>query len=370
MDGNGRWAASKNLPREAGHRRGVANIPRVVRALAERGVSVATLYAFSTENWRRPTAEVEALMSILAEEIQPQTDEMHRSGVRIVHLGDTTPLDTALQYAIAQAELITKDNDRFTLNVAFNYGGRDEILHAVRRIIEEGVDPDEIDESVFGRYLYTDGCPDPDLIIRTGGEQRLSNFLIGRPHTVSTITLRCCGPTWANRNWMRLWMLTANAAGGLALSMNSIPATRSEPLLLHRVLTAMVAVPIILAAIWSGPPWITALAVAAAVVGVWEAYRMYPLALAEHGADSSQGLPTALGAVWSAALVLAGELAAAPLDFAKAMLAICVAGCIVAGLWMIAAWRGKRPLPAGSVVMPDSGVRGRCIGRGRRVERD
>ena len=117
-------------------------------------------------------------------------------------------------------------------------------------------------------------------------------------------------------------------------------------MLLHRVLTAMVAVPIILAAIWSGPPWITALAVAAAVVGVWEAYRMYPLALAEHGADSSQGLPTALGAVWSASLVLAGELAAAPLDFAKAMLAICVAGCIVAGLWMIAAWRGKRPLPA------------------------
>ena len=178
MDGNGRWAARKNLPREAGHRRGVANIQRVVRALAERGVSVVTVYAFSTENWRRPTAEVDALMSILAEEIEPQTEDMHHAGVRIVHLGDTTPLDSALQEAIAQAERITQDNDRFTLNVAFNYGGRDEILQAVRRIIEEGVDPSEIDETSFGRYLYTNGCPDPDLIIRTGGEQRLSNFLI------------------------------------------------------------------------------------------------------------------------------------------------------------------------------------------------
>ena len=117
-------------------------------------------------------------------------------------------------------------------------------------------------------------------------------------------------------------------------------------MLLHRVLTALVAVPFILAAIWAGPPWITALAVAAAVVGVWEGYRLYSLATAESGEASAQGLPTALGAVWSAALVLAGELAIAPWDFAKAVLAICVAGCIVAGLWMIAAWRGKRPVSA------------------------
>ena len=130
--------------------------------------------------------------------------------------------------------------------------------------------------------------------------------------------------------------------------MNRIPATRSEPLLLHRVLTALVAVPIILAAIWSGPPWITALAVAAAVVGVWEGYRLYPLAAADNGPVGAQGLPTALGGVWSAALVLAGELAVAPLDFAKAVVAICIAGCIVAGLWMIAAWRGERPVAAGA----------------------
>ncbi len=178
MDGNGRWAAQRELPREAGHRRGVANIQRIVRALAERGIGVVTLYAFSTENWRRPTAEVEALMSILAEEIEPQTEEFHAAGVRLVHLGDSASLDPALQDAIANAEAITKDNDRFVLNVAFNYGGRDEILHAVRRIIADGVAPEDLDETVFGRYLYTDGCPDPDLIIRTGGEQRLSNFLL------------------------------------------------------------------------------------------------------------------------------------------------------------------------------------------------
>lgn len=178
MDGNGRWAAQRQLPREAGHRRGVANIQRVVRALAERGVAVATLYAFSTENWRRPTTEVDALMSILAEEIEPQTRELGRAGVRLVHLGDRNALDAALQDAIAQAEQATRANDRFTLNVAFNYGGRDEILHAVRGIVADGVAPGDVDEAMFSRYLYTADCPDPDLIIRTGGEQRLSNFLI------------------------------------------------------------------------------------------------------------------------------------------------------------------------------------------------
>lgn len=115
-------------------------------------------------------------------------------------------------------------------------------------------------------------------------------------------------------------------------------------MLLHRVLTALIAVPIILAAIWSGPPWITALAVLAAAIGVWETYRMYPLAVSEGGNASAKGLPTLLGGVWSGALVLGGELAATPYDFAKATITICVAGCIVGGLWMIAAWRGKRPV--------------------------
>ncbi len=178
MDGNGRWAERQGLPRKAGHRRGVGNIPRVVESLSQRGVKVVTLYAFSTENWRRPSDEVDSLMAILAEEVEPQTRELHRAGVKLVHLGDTSPLDPVLQDAIRQAQTVTKHNAGITVNVAFNYGGRDEILQAVRRILADGVAPEAVDESLFSRYLYTDGCPDPDLIIRTGGEQRLSNFLI------------------------------------------------------------------------------------------------------------------------------------------------------------------------------------------------
>ena len=178
MDGNGRWAGQRRLPRYEGHRRGVQNIQTVVRLLAERGVKVVTLYAFSTENWRRPSDEVEALLAILAEQIEPQTRELHQAGVKLVHLGDPGPLDGRLQHAIALAQEVTRDNTAVTLNIAFNYGGRDEILRAVRRILAEGIAPDRIDEALFSSYLYTDGCPDPDLIIRTGGEQRLSNFLL------------------------------------------------------------------------------------------------------------------------------------------------------------------------------------------------
>ena len=178
MDGNGRWAERQGLPRQAGHRRGVSNIRHVVELLAQRGVRVVTLYAFSTENWRRPTDEVDSLMTILAEQIEPQTRELHKAGVKLVHLGDMNPLEPALQDAIHQAQAVTKHNDGITVNVAFNYGGRDEILQAVRRMLADGVVPEDVDEALFSAYLYTDGCPDPDLIIRTGGEQRLSNFLI------------------------------------------------------------------------------------------------------------------------------------------------------------------------------------------------
>ena len=178
MDGNGRWAARQGLPRKAGHQRGVGNIRRIVELLTRRGVRVVTLYAFSTENWRRPTDEVDSLMAILAEQIEPQTQELHEAGVKLVHLGDMSPLDPALQESIRKAQDMTKHNVGIRVNVAFNYGGRDEILQAVRRMLADGVTPEAVDESLFSRYLYTDGCPDPDLIIRTGGEQRLSNFLI------------------------------------------------------------------------------------------------------------------------------------------------------------------------------------------------
>ena len=139
MDGNGRWAAQRDLPRGEGHKQGVSNIRRVVALLAERGVSVVTLYAFSTENWRRPTEEVDGLMQILAQEIEPQTRDLHEAGVRLVHLGDPEPLATALQTAIARAQQVTRNNTGPTLNVAFNYGGRGEILQAVRRILADGL---------------------------------------------------------------------------------------------------------------------------------------------------------------------------------------------------------------------------------------
>ena len=178
MDGNGRWAERRGLPRKAGHQRGVRNIRRIVELLAQRCVRVVTFYAFSTENWRRPSDEVDSLMAILAEQIEPQTQELHEAGVKLVHLGDMSPLDPALQEAIRKAQHMTQHNVGIRVNIAFNYGGRDEILQAVRRMMEDGVTPEAVDEPMFSRYLYTDGCPDPDLIIRTGGEQRLSNFLI------------------------------------------------------------------------------------------------------------------------------------------------------------------------------------------------
>jgi undecaprenyl diphosphate synthase len=178
MDGNGRWAVQRAMGREAGHRQGVSNIQHVVQILARRGVSVVTLYAFSTENWTRPAPEVDALMTILADEIEPQTREMDAAGVRLVHLGDPDPLHPQLRRAVAEAQQRTQGNSAVTLNIAFNYGGRDEILRAVRQIIADGLSPEQVDEALFSRYLYTDGCPDPDLIIRTGGEQRISNFLL------------------------------------------------------------------------------------------------------------------------------------------------------------------------------------------------
>ena len=178
MDGNGRWALQRQLPRPDGHRQGVVNIQRVVKILARRGVSVVTLFAFSTENWNRPAPEVDALMTIMAEEIEPQTQQLHEGGVRLIHLGDPDPLNPLLRHAVAEAQQRTLENSAVTLNIAFNYGGRDEILRAVRRIIADDLPPEQVDEALFSRYLYTDGCPDPDLIIRTGGEQRISNFLL------------------------------------------------------------------------------------------------------------------------------------------------------------------------------------------------
>ena len=178
MDGNGRWAAKRGLPRNEGHRAGVENMRRVLEGAVEFGVKVLTVYAFSTENWGRPEQEVSGLLGILEETIKRQVPELHKNGVRLRHLGRLEGISAEMQQAVHAAMELTKNNDRITLNVAFNYGGRGEILDAIRKMINDGISPDKVDEALFDSYLYTTGLPDPDLIIRTAGEMRLSNFLI------------------------------------------------------------------------------------------------------------------------------------------------------------------------------------------------
>ena len=178
MDGNGRWAQNRGLPRSEGHRAGTENIRRILRLLVRVGVKHLTLFAFSTENWDRPEDEVGFLMELMYQVIIKETPELHEEGVRIRHLGRLDRLPAELQAATRQCVELTKDNQAITLSVAYNYGGRGDIIDAVRAIVNDRLKPQEIDEEVFERYLSTNGQPDPDLIIRTAGEMRLSNFLL------------------------------------------------------------------------------------------------------------------------------------------------------------------------------------------------
>ena len=178
MDGNGRWAARRGLPRLAGHRAGTENLRRVIERFADYGVGHLTLFAFSTENWSRPKREVRGLMIILSHYLKRETKRLHKNGIRLLHIGNLDALDPKLQRQVRDAIELTKDNDQMDLTVAFNYGGRAEIVDAVRRIVAQGVPPDQIDDALFTSYLYTARVPDPDLIIRTAGEMRLSNFLL------------------------------------------------------------------------------------------------------------------------------------------------------------------------------------------------
>jgi undecaprenyl diphosphate synthase len=178
MDGNGRWAKERGLPRLAGHRAGTENIRNIVTACVEQGVEYLTLYAFSTENWNRPSAEVQGLLRIMGEVIERETPELNRNGVQIRHLGSMDDVPPELIRAIEGALETTRHNSTLVLSVAFNYGGRAEIVEAVRRIVQDGIPPDQIDEAMISSRLYTADIPDPDLIIRTAGEQRLSNYLI------------------------------------------------------------------------------------------------------------------------------------------------------------------------------------------------
>jgi undecaprenyl diphosphate synthase len=178
MDGNGRWALQRGLPRLAGHKAGTENLRRVIRATVEFGVKYLTIYAFSTENWGRPTEEVNGLMLILQNVIDRELNELHNEGVQLRHIGRLERLDPTIQKKVLHAIELTKNNDRLILNVAFNYGGRDEIVNAIQKIIKDGIPADDVTDELVNRYLFTAGVPDPDLIIRTSGELRVSNFLI------------------------------------------------------------------------------------------------------------------------------------------------------------------------------------------------
>jgi len=177
-DGNGRWAEQRGLPRLAGHRAGVQKMRSLIEYLNEWQIKYVTLYGFSTENWGRPQEEVEGLFRILKERIDKDVPQLHKKGVKVRHLGRLEELPTWLQKSIKHAEELTKDNPGMTLSLAFNYGGRVEVVDAVRRIVADGIPPEKIDEKLFSNYLYTAGLPDVDLLIRTGDELRLSNFLI------------------------------------------------------------------------------------------------------------------------------------------------------------------------------------------------
>ncbi len=178
MDGNGRWALARGLPRMAGHRAGTENLRRIIEACIEFGIKYLTIYAFSTENWGRPTEEVQGLMRIFENVIDNELQELHDQGVNIRHIGRLDRLRPAFRKKVLQAMEYTNANDRLYLNVAFNYGGRDEIVCAIQSMIRDGVKAEEVNDSLVSKYLFTAGVPDPDMIIRTSGELRASNFLI------------------------------------------------------------------------------------------------------------------------------------------------------------------------------------------------
>jgi undecaprenyl diphosphate synthase len=182
MDGNGRWATARGLPRVAGHRRGADAVRRTVTAATELGIEYLTLFGFSSENWKRPTEEVDDLMGLLRHYLRGEIAELHRNGVRLRVIGRRERLPVDIVTLIANSEELTRDNTKLQLTVALSYGGRDEIAFAARQIAEAAragrLSSEAIDEACFARHLFTAALPDPDLLIRTSGEQRISNFLL------------------------------------------------------------------------------------------------------------------------------------------------------------------------------------------------
>jgi undecaprenyl diphosphate synthase len=178
MDGNGRWALQRGLPRLAGHRAGTENLRRIIEACIEFGIPYLTIYAFSTENWGRPEEEVHGLMKIFEDVIDRELQELHDQGVQLRHIGRLDRIDPSFRNKVQHAVEYTRQNSRLVLNVAFNYGGRDEIIYAIQHMIRDGIAPENVTVELVNQYLFTAGLPEPDLIIRTSGELRGSNFLI------------------------------------------------------------------------------------------------------------------------------------------------------------------------------------------------
>ncbi len=178
MDGNGRWAESRGLDVSEGHHAGFENLQRVVADFAKRGVKYLTMYAFSTENWDRPESEVKGILELAIAVIAHEAQQLHENDVRIKHLGRVDRLSDELREELQQAVDMTAGNSGLTLGIAFDYGGRAEIANAAKQLIADGVSPDDIDEQKFAEYLYTSDMPDVDLLIRTGGDFRISNFLL------------------------------------------------------------------------------------------------------------------------------------------------------------------------------------------------
>lgn len=178
MDGNGRWAKKRGLPRLVGHRAGIKNLRRVILAAADFGINNLTFYAFSTENWNRPEEEVNGLMALLSEFLETEVQELHDEDVRLLHIGNLKGLSPSLRKKIEDAIELTRNNKRINVILAFNYGGRDEIIAAVKKLIEAGTPAEGIDINTMSDAMFTAGTPDPDIVIRTSGEKRTSNFLI------------------------------------------------------------------------------------------------------------------------------------------------------------------------------------------------
>lgn len=178
MDGNGRWAAQRGLDRLQGHERGTDNIRRITFTAGRLGITHLTLWAFSTENWSRPAEEVEGILRILSNAITSETEELHKQGARLWHIGELDALEPELRQSVREAIALTRHNTGITLTLAFNYGGRREIVHAVQQIVHDGLDAANIDEAAIRDRLYTPELPDADLIVRTSGEFRMSNFLL------------------------------------------------------------------------------------------------------------------------------------------------------------------------------------------------